>query len=41
MAELLTTIIAKIGASLIEALVLRLVQALFTAAFRPKAVAAV
>jgi hypothetical protein len=38
MPELLATILAKMGAALIEALVLRIAQALFSAAFtRPTA----
>lgn len=40
MAELLATVLAKIGANLIESLVLRIAQAIFTAAFRPEPIAA-
>lgn len=40
MAELLAVIIARIGANLIEALVIRIAQALFAAAFRPQPVVA-
>jgi hypothetical protein len=39
MTELLVTILARVGANLIESLLLRLAQALFTAAFRPKVIA--
>lgn len=40
MAELLIAILAKIGANLIESLMLRLAQALFNAAIRPRLAAA-
>jgi hypothetical protein len=39
MPELLATILAKMGVALIEALALRVVQALFTAAFSQPATA--
>jgi hypothetical protein len=38
MSELLVIILARIGANLIESLLLRLAQALIAAAFRPKAI---
>lgn len=37
MAEFFATVIAKLGANLIESLVLRLAQALFTRAYTPVA----
>jgi hypothetical protein len=40
MSELLVTILARIGANLIESLLLRLAQAIFASALRPKAIAA-
>jgi hypothetical protein len=40
MSELLVIILARIGANLLESLLLRLAQALFSAAFRPKVVVA-
>jgi hypothetical protein len=40
MSEILIAILARVGANLLEALLLRIAQALFAAAFRPKAVAA-
>lgn len=40
MAEFLATVLAKIGANLIESLVARIVQALFVSAYRPQHTAA-
>jgi hypothetical protein len=39
MTELLATVLAKIGANLLEALIMRLVQAIIAAAFRPRPIA--
>src|SRR5262249_16124472 len=39
MTEILAVLLARIGANLLEVLIVRLAQALFAAAFRPKAIA--